>query len=242
MTAAPLWRVWDPSVRPSPGDVHVWRLELNHLASHIDAFRPILSVEERERAARFHFEKDSRAYVVSHAILRKLLGHWMGTDPAALAFQHGVKGKPFLLAGPEFNVSHSAHLALVALSLDRAVGVDIEQIRDRACDAGLTAFFSPPEVEELESLPENDRLCGFFAGWTRKEAFLKARGDGISLGLQRFAVTVNPWLPPRLKWIDGDAGEPLKWEFHCLPDEPGFASAVCAAGAGWKLFCWNMTE
>jgi len=188
-------------------EVHVWRIALDR--GDGDSLRARLSSDELARAARFHFERDRTRFLVARAALREILAHYLGASPAEIAFVYGDHGKP-ALAPPHgdlrFNLSHSHGLALCAVTRGREVGVDVERIRELDDLEDLArSVFSARELAALHRLPEPGLLAGFFTGWTRKEAFIKALGEGLSHPLKRFDVSLEPGRPARLERIDGNA-------------------------------------
>jgi 4'-phosphopantetheinyl transferase len=176
-------------------------------------------------------------------VLRAILGRYLGSDPRRLRFHSNHYGKPSL-AEPagwlRFNLSHSGGLALVAVTLDHELGVDVEQVR--ADLAGLSIaeqFFSPAEVATLRALPEPDRLQAFFNCWTRKEAFVKARGEGLSFPLKRFDVSLAPGEPAALLATHDDPAEAGRWTLHALSPGPGYVAAVAVYGPIMRVECWR---
>jgi 4'-phosphopantetheinyl transferase len=176
-----------------------------------------LSDAERERAARFRFERDRRRFIVARARLREELAARLGVRPAAVRFAYGDNGKPRLADHAlQFSVSHCDDVALFAFSKTAEVGVDIEAIRPvREADAIAVQFFSPLEHAGYAALAPRDRLLGFFRVWTRKEAYVKALGVGFSMALERFDLSVAP----------------RGWHVHSFFPLPGFiASLACHHG------------
>lgn len=221
-------------------DIHVWCVSLDGSSESLAAASEVLSSDERERAARFRFDRDRRRFTVARATLRRILGAYVGVTPERLTFQYGEYGKP-RLAGrshPVFNVSHSADCALIAIAHDGVLGVDIEAVRaldDRDALAG--SVFSASEIACLRSLPAAERDRAFFVCWTRKEAFVKATGDGLARPLADFDVTVAPWESPRLS-IAADPSEAARWMMASLEPLPGFESALVADGDGRRVHCF----
>lgn len=218
-------------------DVHVWRVELDRSLEEAASLREILSNDERERADRFRFEQDRVCYTVARGVTRRLLGHYSDTDPAELRFEYGAHGKPFLPGSPlRFNVSHSRGLGLIAATWGRELGVDVEAIReDLANEKIAERFFSPGEVAALLALPREERIRGFFRCWTRKEAFIKADGRGLTRGLATFDVTLSPGEPARLLRTVPDPEEVHRWSMLGLDPGPGYAGALCVEGTGWDV-------
>ncbi len=191
----------------------------------------ILSDDERARAGQFHFERDRHRYVVRHAVLRELLASYLDCAPERIAFTQNHYGK-LSVAGSDlrFNLSHSHGIALYAVTRGIEVGCDIER-RDPefAAEQIPEWFFSREETRALRALPLARQTEGFFNCWTRKEAYIKARGYGLSLPLDSFDVSLVPGAPAVLG--RGCAG----WSVRSFEPLPDFEAAVVAAGAGWEL-------
>jgi 4'-phosphopantetheinyl transferase len=227
------------------GDVHVWRIDLDAGAADHRLWAA-LSPDEVARAARFHFERDRARFVVARAALRRILEDYLGTGPAAIAFVYGSHGKPALArpwseSGVCFNLSHSQEVGLCAVTRDRRIGVDVERIRpldDMQYLAGRV--FSASERAALHRLPPSARLAGFFNAWTRKEAFIKALGEGLSHPLERFDVTLAPDVPARIERIDGDPRRAARWALCAVEvdDEHVGAVAVEAPPPALQLRRW----
>lgn len=227
--------------------VHVWRSRLNASPLEVAKFRHTLSEDEITRADRLHFQRDSDRFVVAHAALRVILGQYLGCDPVMLAFTCNAHGKPFLLkpvsSGVDFNLSHSGDIAFCAFTRGRQVGVDVERIREGVASEDLAErYFSPLEVRTLRSVPASLRSRTFFNCWTRKEAFIKARGQGLSLPLNGFAVSQISGEPARLLWTDGDPDEVSRWRLEELTPESGYVGALAVEGSSWTLRQWHWGE
>jgi len=193
-------------------------------ASRLNALQDLLTADERGRAARFHFEKHRRRFIAARGMLRELLGQYLAMDAAAIEFSYNPFGKP-AVDGVYFNLSHSDNLALYAVSRTREVGVDIERVNPAFAGEQIPEqYFSPAEVKILRSLPKDRQIEGFFNCWTRKEAYIKARGLGLSLELDSFDVTLAPGDPAAFLRGAGD------WSIEALEPAPGFVGAVVAAG------------
>jgi 4'-phosphopantetheinyl transferase len=194
-------------------------------------WQALLDDSETARAARFRFARDRDRYIACHGILRALLARSIGRPPRALRFDVGGYGKPVLSdRAVHFNISHSHHLALFAISRDVTVGCDIELHDDRFLGANIPAhFFSPAEIAELNAMPPADQLAAFFAGWTRKEAYIKARGLGLALPLNSFDVSLAPSARPALH--RGCAG----WSARAFEPLPHCSAAVIAEGEDWQM-------
>ncbi len=211
--------------------VDVFWADLDAAATALPRWQEVLDSAEHERAARFRFERDRSRYIACHGILRLLLSRYADRAPAALRFATIGHGKPVLSDGaPHFNISHSHHLALFAISRDLKVGCDIELHDERfLADNIAEHFFSPAERREFRAVPRADQCAAFFAGWTRKEAYVKARGLGLSLPLDSFDVSLAPSARPAL--YRGCAG----WSARCVDVAPDCSAAVIAESAAWRM-------
>jgi 4'-phosphopantetheinyl transferase len=195
-----------------------------------------LSPDEVERADRFRFDQHRRAFVLGRAVLRALVASHLRIAPAEASFTYGPKGKPALrgthalreAACPlSFNVSNSGDLAAYAFTSDCEIGVDIEHSRRLVEIEGIARrFFAPEEVTELMGLAEGARHDGFFNCWTRKEAYIKAVGEGLSVPLDSFQVTLEPGVPARMVALDGSTAAAQRWTLHAFTPAPDYAGAI----------------
>jgi 4'-phosphopantetheinyl transferase len=240
------WRQ-GPSAPEFPADhVDIWRVRLDEPIETTSS-PSIPSSDELTRASRFHFEKDRIPFARCRSALRFLLSRYLRIPAVEIRFEYQPSGKPELAAQQNpgqllFNVSHSAGLALIAVSADHRVGVDIEKIRP---DVDVTAlaerFFSLRERAGLQALPDHLRVPGFFACWTRKEAFLKATGDGLSFPLADCSVTTHPDLDPRLEDIKGNTEAGKQWFLADLSVVDGFRATVALERSYSRLetYAWT---
>jgi 4'-phosphopantetheinyl transferase len=225
-------------------EVHVWLANLDLPQHRADELALLLSADERERAAKFHFEKDRRHYIVSRAVLRRLLSRYTGFEPNRLLLVYGPHGKPSLAAEKNdfdlrFNLAHSHGLGLFAFTRGHEVGVDIEKIRpDFATQEIAERFFSPAEASALRALPPEVRTKAFFTCWTRKEAFIKAKGTGVFFGLHKFAVSLRPDEPAQLLSIQDAANEVPNWSLFELHPPDGYVGALAIEGKDHAVSCW----
>ena len=237
------WGKPPASLALTQGEVHVWRVPLALDAAEIGRLIRGLLPEEKDRAARFHFQKDRDHFIAARARLRIVLGHYLGIPAREVCFGYGARGKPFLAArsaGLEFNVAHSHDLALFAVTRNRQIGVDIEYIkRDITGDEIAERFFSRREVAVLNSLPAARNRQGFFNCWTRKEAYIKAVGEGLAFGLDQFTVSLAPGEAAALLETPFDLGEARRWWLHHLEPGPGYVGALAVRGAVSALSCWR---
>lgn len=240
---------WEfPSAPPAlaPDEVHVWRVSLDGLVPRVPRLYALLSADERARARRFVFDEYRHRYIAGRGVLRLLLGGYLARPPEQLVFDYGAQGKPSLLNASgalplRFNVSHSHAMALLAFSRGRTVGVDIEQVdAGRATVDIAQRFFAPEEVAVFEALPEDQWAEAFFNAWTRKEAYMKADGRGLTLGLDNFCVTLAPGEPAALlstRWDPADAG---RWSLQALQPAHDYTGALVVEGEGWRLRCLDL--
>ena len=232
--------VWLPLTEPlqaSRDTVHVVRLTLEADDYQLERLKMLLSSDESARADRYKVPLPRRHFIICRAILRLLFGECLGCNPRDVEFDYGPHGKPDLRQTSahklRFSVSHSANQALIATTLDRSIGVDIERIDPGVRILKLAQrFFSSREATELSTLDERDQLAGFFQGWTSKEAYLKATGFGLSFPLNRFSVSLNPHQPARLIEVVDQPTELTRWHLLRLDPLPGFAAAIMLDSCG----------
>lgn len=239
---------WPPApaeVVLTVADVHVWCVFLNRTAAGLEALLPTLSPEERARANRFYFIRDKNRFIAGHGTLRAILGRYLNVAPAKLAFTLGRQGKPelaatFAASRLHFNLSHSGDIALCAVAYDRVIGVDVEQIRT-VVDATQIAkrFFSPWENEAFAAVPDAQKSQAFFNCWTRKEAYIKAIGEGLSCPLDAFDVSLAPGEPARILRIRGSETVAARWTLYPLLPAAGYVGAVAIKGGNNQLSCWQ---
>jgi 4'-phosphopantetheinyl transferase len=211
-------------------DLHVWTVRLHSPESCFENCSAWLSAEESARAARFHFERHRRAFVFGRAALRALLGNLLGLSPERVQFRYGSKGKPDLAdstSALRFNASNSGDLAVYAFALGTEIGIDVEQLRPITEVQDIAKrFFATEEVAELMSLPPSEQVGGFFRCWTRKEAYIKAIGDGLSVPLDSFRVTLRPGDPARMLHLGGSEEAARNWTMHDFAPAPDYFGAV----------------
>ena len=226
-------------------DVFVLRSQLNLPPRRIEELASTLSKREIERANRFKFDIHRNRFVVCHGLLREVLGYLLRVEPFELKFAQGKQGKPRLsgnlsASDIRFNLSRSEDRFALAVTRARRLGVDIEFIRSNAADPGVAeTHFSKRELEDLSRLKGVDWEIGFFNCWTRKEAFIKATGEGLYRPLDSFDVTLVPGQPAELRTLDSSPAQARRWKMLDLPFEKGYAGAVVAEGRDWKLTRWQ---
>jgi 4'-phosphopantetheinyl transferase len=220
-----------------PDEVHLWRLSFALPADQLARLGEWLTDDEHERAARYLHVPTRHQFVVARAGLRLLLGRYLGADPKRLRLTQTNTGKPILVdGGLQFNVSHSHEVGLIALSAGVEVGVDVERVRAYPGNLDMAdRYFTPGEVAALRRLPLGAREQAFYHVWTRKEAFLKATGLGLSYGLERFEVSVPPDDPARLLHIDGDARAAEHWSMTALEPAEGYVGTLAVPSPGRRV-------
>jgi len=220
-------------------EVHVWRVDLLTDAMELDGLARLLSADESERSWRFAKADLRRRFVVTRAALRQIVGLYLDMEAKEIRFEYGRHGKPRLAVGlvsasqPDlrFSVSHSGELALIALTVGREVGVDLEYLdREIRFESIARRFFTGAEVTALQGLPPEKRRSGFFLCWTRKEAVLKARGEGLAASLDSFSVSLVPGVSARLIAADWDQLQVERWTLCDLAIDSGVAAAVACQG------------
>ena len=229
-------------------EVHVWRASLECEPSDVHAFRRLLSTDEIAKAERFYFEKDRSHFIVARGLLRTILGRYLRVHPGRLRFFYKLYGKPALVGESggkiySFNLSHSHGLLLLAITRGREVGVDIERVHSELGGQGqeiAERFFSPNEVAKFCSLPTDQKAEAFFNCWTRKEAYVKAKGGGLSVPLDHFEVSLCPGEPAAL--LQALSRETSDWSMEELHPGPGYAAALVVQGRPLHLRCWQWFE
>lgn len=228
-------------------DVHIWKTYLNIEPSILNSLIEVLSADELEKANRFHFGVDRTHYIAARGCLRMLLSRYLHLNPTQIQFSYSEFGKPEL-KDPlnsnllRFNVSHSAGIGLFAFTLKNDIGIDIEHLRSDLADEEIARRnFSSIEVNTLLSFPEEERVGVFYACWTRKEAYIKAHGEGLSMPLDSFDVSCAPGEPACLLATRPDPSEASLWKMFAFVPDSGYigALAVKARKLHLKLWQWS---
>jgi len=229
---------WFPEVSGdlalSVNQIHVWKQDLSRTPAEVELFARLLSPDELERAGRFRFDTNRTEYILSRGTLRTLLGSYLGVSPRELQFVYSEYGRPSLADGVSlgalsFNVAHSGGVALLAFARGRRIGIDVERVlRDFGTSEVAERFFSSAERVALRQLPQGDRHEAFFRCWTRKEAFIKALGEGLSHPLDQFDVTLAPGDPAALLATRPDASEVKRWMLWDIHLSDDYAAALAA--------------
>ena len=229
---------------PSPprlehNDIHLWIGRLDRRPDELALMKAMLSRDEIERASRFRFEDDRSRFIASRSILRQLLSLYVACEPESISLEYNAWGKPALAAkfadsDIRFNLSHSHGLAAYAIARGREVGVDVEMVRpDFATGQIAERFFSRTEIESLRSLPREHQTRAFFVCWTRKEAYIKALGRGLSIDLASFDVSLRPQeRPALLRSVDA-----AHWSLEAFQPCDGYVGAIAVQGPVYLRAC-----
>ena len=237
---------WQPAAHqppPAPERIHVWRIDLT-AGSGAPADAALLSPDERERAARLLCEHKRARFIAGRSALRRLLGQYLDKAPQTLVFRYGPHGKPALVTGASetiltFNFSHSEDLALLAVATGREVGIDIEyRHRDISVAPFARHILSENEAAALQRLPEEQHQQALLAAWTRKEAYVKALGEGLARSLKSFSAGIADD-EPAVRRLEDANGEPRTWTFTPLAVHPDYLACVAAPGSDWTPHCFD---
>ena len=221
-------------------DVHVWLAVLDRPRGYVAESLRLLSEDELRRASQYKSERYRERFIIRRATLRSILAGYLGQKPHGLRFRYNPYGRPELSLDQQgsdfcFSVAHSSHVALYAVAQERDVGVDVEEVRhDLDVESIARRFFTGNEAAQLESVPVNSRLEVFLRCWTRKEAYLKATGEGLSRSLNSFAVPLAPGECSR-DLPTGDSDGLDRWSFKDLNLGPDFRGSLAVRGEGWQI-------
>ena len=242
-----IWERRQPTNHLGRAEVHLWSVSLQARPDTLSAFRSILSSDEKERVDRFLRIEDRELYTITRGALRSLLGAYLAIEPSEVEFAYDALGKPSLVgmgaqAGLNFSVSHSGAQALLGFARGRRIGVDLERVSADADVLELAErYFSSNEFKTLRSLTAEMQHEAFYCGWTRKEAYLKARGEGIFFGLERVEVSLVPGERAIIKKVSDDPNLSENWILEHLLPAPNYIGAVAAEGHDITLrfFRWE---
>ena len=228
-------------------EVHLWSASVQENISYLNTYRHILSLEEKQRAERFKFKRDQDRFIIAHVLLRLVLSRYIKITPQAIAYSSNSFGKPNLKGCSDietinFNMSHSNDHVLIAVANNLAVGVDIEWVRPiENANQIVETFFSAKEKVQFQSLSDHLKTEAFYSCWTRKEAFIKALGVGISLPLNQFSVSFLPGEPADLLEVPTTIEQPEFWTLEEFQVREGYVAAIAAQGTGLKFCYWKWT-
>jgi 4'-phosphopantetheinyl transferase len=240
VTSHGAWLPARPPVALRRNEVHVWRAGLHLPQTTLHDLQQLLSQDERERSARFRVPRNRHAFIAARGQLRSILSGYLGAPPEALHFSYGAHGKPALAAPRHerslfFSVSHCDDLVLYGVTRKGAVGVDLERIRSGfPCREAVEQFFSPAERHAWHSLPDEQREEAFFTGWTRKEAYVKAKGDGLNSPLDLLEVPLAPSLPTSLATMR-DSIDASRWTFKDLAPGADYKAAIAVESTNLRF-------
>ena len=246
----PDWLLPPADLTLSPHQVHIWRAALDLPPEVVQQIGTFLADDERARARRFHFERDRRRFTVGRGVLRLILSRYLKIIPDEIQLSYGPQGKPYLSEPPLpgsllFNVSHSHELALIAFTDHREIGIDVEYLRPMPdLEAIATHFFARQETETLLNLPTNQQIEGFFNCWTRKEAYIKAIGQGLTMPLDQFDVSLAPGQPAAMLNNYQNPDEVSRWSLTAFVPASNYVAAVAVEGNDWQpaFFQWTLTQ
>ncbi len=242
------WQIAPRTLKLAHDEVHVWRASLSRPTFVVEQLRQVLEPAEVTRVQRFYFEKDRQHWTVARGLLRTLLASYLAVNPREIAFGSNAYGKPVLehpMSNPplHFNISHSHEMALFAFTYGRHLGVDVEYMRAGIDYDGLAKHsFSQYENTTLRVLPAEAKHEAFFRCWTRKEAYIKARGMGLSLPLHLFDVELKANEPAALLASREDPQEVARWTLRELLPGTGYAGALTVEGRDWRLCSWQWSD
>ena len=240
--------LWSPAPKDlmlADNEVHVWRAQLELPLSEVQELKNILTDDELDRANRFSFEIDRQRFITARGTLRSILSRYITIYPSHLRFHYNQYGKPFLdpifSSYPlNFNLSHSGSMALYAITRNMEIGVDVEHVRsDFEYQQVAERFFSTNEVTALRAIPTEMKLKAFYTCWTRKEAYIKAHGKGLSLPLDSFEVSFGPWESSILLIAKDQPQESSHWTLLDLKPGLGYVGALAVKGIGYRLRYWD---
>ncbi|WP_454063253.1 4'-phosphopantetheinyl transferase family protein [Candidatus Nitrospira salsa] len=239
------WQTPNQKMTLSPDEVHIWKVGLTPHEHHLPKLQRLLSLDELTRAQRLKFQEHRHAFIAARSALRLIMSRYLLIEAQSLVFSQGPQGKPFLkepFTEPPllFNLSHTKHVALYAFALDREVGIDLEyKHRNISYQSLIERICSEKEKAHIMSHASSDQKQVFLACWTRKEAYLKATGKGLSFPLQAITVSLPPTTPTALLEVAEDTLEPLRWTMHEIQVDLDHVAALVVSGKSWNPVYWS---
>jgi len=242
------WPIAPETVRLEPSQIHLWAAGLNELVDLAPELGALLPLAEQSRAEKFRSMEDRLRFVIRHGLLRQILSHYLDQLPGAIEFQRGAFGKPEVRCedvGTRIfsNTSHSVEIAVCAITTACPIGVDVERLSDiPEIEAIARRFFLPRETQTMMALPPDSRLQGFYNCWTRKEAVLKATGEGIAESLAKVEVTLAPEDKPAVVSVVGDRRAHEEWQLQPFSPAPGYIGCIAYRNPALTLKEWRVTK
>ena len=241
---SPQWQYAADTLEIKNGQIHIWHIPLCQPQPVVMRLRQLLTADEQQRADKFYLRRDTDHYIVGRGALRSILANYVGLPAAAISIEYGQYGKPVLTNQPiKFNLSHSGDIALLGISKQYEIGVDIEFMRDiRDAEAIVERFFSFNERATFQRTPYAQRRSVFYNGWTRKEAFIKAIGRGLSYPLDAFDVSIGEDESPALLRIADPTMSASQWCLRSFEPEQGYKAAIVSAGnrvSDYQFWQWQ---
>lgn len=230
---------------PNTHEAHIWSINMDQVTiKTLQHFYNTLSTDEQQRVSKFKFVKDRTTFAIARASLRTLSGKYLNMDPKEIKFHYGKFGKPQFhhTTSLKFNVSHSGNNVIIGFVQDYDVGVDVEEIKDNPDLLDIAKqFFSKSEVAALEEIPTTDRYNAFYRCWTRKEAFIKAKGNGLSYPLDSFSVSLDHNSEAKLESLDSDPKEKSTWNMFSFKPHENYIAAMAVQGNvnAFKVMEWS---
>ena len=241
----PLWNFTPKKLILAAHEVHIWRANLDLPIQQVQELKEILSVDEKLRADKFRFPQHRHRFIVGRGLLRKILGYYLDIKPDYLEFEYSSHGKPrlaesFNKEGLQFNLSHSQGMVLYGCVWQYRIGIDLEYLRSMADVQKIAKrFFSSQEYDVIRNLPVEEKQRAFFRGWTGKEAYLKATGDGLAGSLDQIEISLIPNQPTSLLRIQGRVQTALDWSLYELIPASDYIATLVVEGNNWNLRYWQ---
>lgn len=226
-----MWKTSPKTLELSDSKIDVWSVNINNYTNKLFDYWELLSSSEKEKADRFRFEKDKNCYVIARGLLRILLSRYLNIKSQKINFRYAEKGKPYLEhpSNIKFNLSHSKNYIVLAFTKNIELGIDVEYAKNNLEILQVAeSFFSKQEIKALKSVQSIYRLSAFYNCWTRKEAFIKATGDGLSFPLNQFTVSLESSESAELIETLWDNKEKDLWSLETFTPQKDYIGAVAS--------------